>query len=173
MGVLKRVIEGNADWVVGDHLQNGEVVLNGNASASCAPSMGGGRLVVKGDVGPRSGIGMKGGDLIIGGSAGDMAAFMMQNGRIIICGNTGRAIGDSMYDGVIYVGGEIREAGSGTRIEMASKEEYEDIKVLLMQYGMPVPISFKKITCNKPLFNFNKKNFSLWKFIEAKGMASA
>lgn len=174
MIVLKQsFIDGNVEWVVGDHQQNGEVVVNGNALPACAPSMGGGRLVVKGDVGPRSGIGMKGGELIIGGNAGDMTGFMMQKGRMIICGNSGKAIGDSMYDGVIYVGGKIEEAGSGTRIEMIPNEEYEDIKAVLNQYDIPVPSSFKKITCNKPMFYVNKEEFSLWKFIETSGIASA
>lgn len=159
------LIEGNAGWAIGENLQSGEVVVTGNASTACAPSMRGGRVVVKGDVGPRTGIGMKGGELIVGGNVGYMTGFMMQKGRMIICGNTGRALGDSMYDGVIYVGGEIGEQGNGTKIEGASDEEYQELKALVEQYGIVAPPSFKKITCDGSLHNFNKKEFGVWKEI--------
>jgi glutamate synthase domain-containing protein 3 len=106
---------------------------------------------------------MKGGTLLIGGSCGYMAGFMMQKGRLIVCGDTGEALADSMYEGVVFVGGKIGALGNDAVVEEPTAEDSASLKDLLTTYKIAGPASFKKVVAGRKLWNFDKKDISIWK----------
>lgn len=156
-------VHGAAGWGIGDNLMRGEIVVQGNAATAAAPSLRGGTVVVKGSVGPRSAIGLKSGELIVGGSAGYMTGFFMQKGRLIVCGDTADALGDSMYQGAIYVGGKVTALGSGCRYADIEAAERDEIYATLDKYGIKAPKAFQKVESDRSLWNFDKKEFEVWK----------
>src|SRR5262249_46225199 len=128
-----------------------------------AASIRGGTVVVRGDAAARAGVSMKGGTLLIGGNCGYMAGFMMQKGRLVICGDAGDALADSMYEGVVFVGGKIEALGNDAVIEQPTPEELTSLADLLATYNVPGPMAFKKVVSGRKLWNFDKKERSIWK----------
>jgi methylamine---glutamate N-methyltransferase subunit B len=165
-GMLKEgqiVVRGNCGWSVGSDQMSGSILVEGNASAAAGAAMRGGLLVVKGNAGPRTGISMKGGTLVVGGKVGYMSAFMMQKGTMVVCGDAGEGLGDSLYEGRIFVGGEVDELGNGATIQTPTTDEEAYLGELLDRYGIPRPRRFKKVVSDKRLYNFDKKEFELWR----------
>lgn len=156
-------VRGNCGWSVGSDQMSGTIVVEGNASASAGAAMRGGILVIKGNAGPRTGISMKGGTLVVGGTVGYMSAFMMQKGTMVVCGDAREGLGDSLYEGRIFVGGEIDEPGNGVAIQEPTAEDEAYLVDLLDTYGIPRPRRFRKVVSDKRLYNFDKKEFELWR----------
>lgn len=159
-------IRGNCGWSVGSDMMSGSIVVHGNASAAAGAAIRGGLLVVHGNAGPRTGISMKGGTVVIGGNVDYMSAFIMQKGVLIVCGNTGEALGDSMYEGRIFVRGTVAEHGNDAVDEKLTDDDETLLEEILSKYnvaGVPKPEEFTKIVSGKQLYNFNIKDFELWR----------
>jgi len=168
-GMLKHAdveVRGNCGWSVGEDMMSGSIVVRGNASAAAGAAIRGGILVVHGNAGPRTGISMKGGAIIIGGNVDYMSGFIMQKGVFIICGNTGEALADSMYEGKVYVRGKVAEFGNDAVTAELTAEDKALLRDLLTKYkvaGIPKPTEFTKIVSGKKLYNFNMKDYELWR----------
>lgn len=156
-------IRGSAGWGLAECMLSGLVTVDGNAGNGAAASIRGGTVVVRGDAAARAGITMKGGLLLIGGAAGYMTGFMMQRGTIVICGDAGPALADSMYEGIVYVGGEILELGNDTVVSEATAEELAQIHQALDRYSVKGPRSFRKVISGRKLWNYDKRDFEVWK----------
>ncbi|MFQ5829747.1 MAG: glutamate synthase [Candidatus Methylomirabilia bacterium] len=156
-------VRGSAGWGLAESMLSGMVIVGGHAGNGAAASIRGGTVMVRGDAAARAGIAMKGGLLIVGGAAGYMTGFMMQRGTIIVCGDAGPALGDSMYEGVVYVGGEIAELGNDTVVSEASGDELAGIRQALDRHGVKGPETFRKIVSGRKLWNYDKKEFEVWK----------
>ncbi|MBI3329096.1 MAG: glutamate synthase [Nitrospinae bacterium] len=156
-------VRGSAGWGLAECMLSGTVIVDGHAGNGAAASIRGGTVVVRGDAAARGGITMKGGLLLIGGAAGYMTGFMMQRGTIIICGDAGPALADSMYEGVVYVGGEIAELGNDTLVSEAPADELVQIRRALDRYGLKGPDAFRKVVSARKLWNYDKKDFEVWK----------
>jgi len=139
------------------------VVVNGNAGNGAAASIRGGTVVIRGDAAARAGISMKGGCLIIAGDAGYMTGFMAQKGTIIILGDADEALADSMYEAEVYVAGRIAELGNDAVIHEPSTAELATLGAILSGFGLGVPKTFKKVVAGRKLWNFDKKDFELWR----------
>src|SRR5262245_28839766 len=156
-------VQGSAGWGLGECMMSGSVVVRGNAGNSAAASIRGGTVMIHGDAGARAGIAMKGGLLIIEGSCGAMAGFMMQKGTMIICGASGQGLADSMYEGTVFLGGEAASLGNDTKVCDPDEEEQRFLKDMLFKHGITAAHSFKKIVAGRRLWNFEKREFDLWK----------
>ena len=156
-------VNGGAGWGLGECMMSGTFIVNGNVGNSAAASIRGGTVVVRGDAGARAGIAMKGGLLIVEGSCGYMAGFLMQKGVIIICGNSADALADSMYEGTVYLGGEAASLGNDTQISEPDEEDWRFLKGTLPQYGISPDRPFRKIVAGRRLWNFEKREFEVWK----------
>ena len=156
-------INGSAGWGVAECMMGGTVIVRGNAGNGAAASIRGGTVVIRGDAAARAGISMKGGCLIIEGNAGYMTGFMAQKGAIIILGDADEALADSMYEAEVYVAGRIAELGNDAVIHEATQAELATLGATLSRFGLSVPKSFKKVVAGRKLWNFDKKDFELWK----------
>jgi len=158
------VVRGSAGWGVAEGMMSGTVVVDGNAGNGAAASIRGGTVVVQGDAAARAGISMKGGTLLILGSTGYMTGFMMQKGDIIVLGDAGEALGDSMYEGRIFVGGRIAELGNDAVIKEVAEKDREFLRETLEPFRVEAErYDFKKVESGRRLWNFDKKEFELWK----------
>ncbi len=156
-------IRGSAGWGVAEGMMGGSVVVGGNAGNGAAASIRGGTVVIRGDAAARAGISMKGGCLIIQGNAGYMTGFMAQKGTIIILGDADEALADSMYEAEVFVGGRIAELGNDAVIHEPTPAEQAALTATLGRFALPVPGSLKKVVAGRKLWNFDKKDFELWK----------
>ena len=156
-------IHGSAGWGVGEGMMNGTVIVDGHAGNGAAASIRGGTVVIKGDAAARCGIAMKGGTVIVGGSVGYMSGFMMQKGIMVVCGDAGEGIGDSLYEGVIFVAGDIEDLGHDAVVEEPTDADKSQIDAQLTQYGIDHPGDFKKIVAGRQLWNFDKREWDVWK----------
>ena len=144
-------------------MMNGTVIVDGHAGNGAAASIRGGTVVIKGDAAARCGIAMKGGKVIVGGSVGYMSGFMMQKGTMVVCGDAGEGIGDSLYEGVIFVAGDIEDLGHDAVIEEPTDADKSQIDDQLTQFGIDHPGNFKKIVAGRKLWNFDKREWDVWK----------
>ncbi len=156
-------IRGSAGWGVAECMMGGTVIVDGNAGNGAAASIRGGTVVIRGDAAARAGISMKGGCLIIQGNAGYMTGFMAQKGTIIILGDADEALADSMYEAEVFVAGRIAELGNDAVIHAPTPAERAALSATLRSFGLPVPGSLKKVVAGRKLWNFDKKDFELWK----------
>ena len=159
-------VTGNAGWSVASDMQSGSVVVRGHASAAAGAAIRGGTLVVHGDTGPRTAISQKGGIILIGGSVDYMSGFVNQKGIFIVCGNAGEAFADSIYESRLFVGGAVDDLGNGATIKPMADEDISEIADLLARYpidGVPDASAFKKVVSDKRLYNFDKKDFKIWR----------
>ena len=159
-------ITGNAGWSVASDMQSGSVVVHGNASAAAGAAIRGGTLVVHGNTGPRTGISQKGGAIVIGGSVDYMSGFVSQKGLMIVCGDAGEAFADSIYEGRMFVRGQVADFGNGATVEELSDDDAGEVSGLLGRYevaGGPDPSEFRKIVSDRRLFNFDKRDFRIWR----------
>ncbi|MBI2462467.1 MAG: glutamate synthase [Candidatus Rokubacteria bacterium] len=157
-------VHGSAGWGLAECMMAGTVVVDGQAGNGAAASIRGGTVVVKGDAAARAGIAMKGGLLLVQGSVGYMAGFMMQRGTIVVCGDAGEALADSMYEGRVFVGGWIAELGNDAVVEAPTEEERRFLTASLDQFGLAGPRDvWKKVVAGRRLWNFDKKEFEVWK----------
>jgi glutamate synthase domain-containing protein 3 len=156
-------IRGSAGWGVAECMMAGTVVVDGNAGSGAAASIRGGTVVIKGDAAARAGISLKGGCLIIQGNAGYMTGFMAQKGRIVILGDADPALADSMYEAEVFVGGRIAELGNDAVIHEPTSEELASLGGTLSGFGLSLPRGLKKVVAGRKLWNFDKKDFELWK----------
>jgi glutamate synthase domain-containing protein 3 len=156
-------IEGSAGWGLGECMLAGTLIAHGNAGNSAAASIRSGTVVIHGDAGARAGIAMKGGLCIIEGSCGAMAGFMMQKGTLIICGQSGHGLADSMYEGIVYLGGNAASLGNDTKLCELNEQEFRFLNTTLSQHGISASHSFRKIVAGRRLWNFEKREFGLWK----------
>src|SRR5262249_39478891 len=95
--------------------------------------------------------------------AGYMTGFMAQKGTIVVLGDAGEALADSMYDAQVYVAGRVAELGNDAVVHAATASELAALSRTLGQFGLPVPGGFKKIVSGRKLWNFDKKDFEVWK----------
>jgi len=156
-------IRGSAGWGVAECMMAGTVVVSGDAGNGAAASIRGGTVVVKGDAAARAGISMKGGCLIIEGSSGYMTGFMAQKGTIIILGDAGEALADSMYEALVFVAGRIADLGNDAVILEPTAGELAGLGTTLGAFGLSLPGTLKKVVAGRKLWNFDKKDFELWK----------
>ena len=168
-GMLKHAdveVRGNCGWSVGDDMMSGSIVVLGNASAAAGAAIRGGTLVVHGNAGPRTGISQKGGTIVIGGDVGYMSGFIMQKGVLVVGGNTGEALGDSLYEGKLFVRGQIADLGNGATKSEPTSEDTELLGGVLRMArleGSPSHEQFAMIVSDKKLYNFDAKEFELWR----------
>ncbi len=168
-GMLKHAdieVTGNAGWSVASDMQSGSVVVRGNASAAAGAAIRGGTLVVHGSTGPRTGISQKGGTIVIGGSVDYMSGFVSQKGVMIVCGDAGEAFADSIYEGRMFVRGRVADFGNGAKVEDLAEGEAAELAELLDRYqvaGVPQPSEFRRIVSDRRLFNFDKRDFRIWR----------
>lgn len=159
-------VTGNAGWSVASDMQSGSVVVRGNASAAAGAAMRGGSLIVHGSTGPRTGISQKGGVIVIGGSVDYMSGFVNQRGVMVVCGDTGEAFADSIYEGRMFVRGQIADFGGGAKYDDLSEHDAAELSGLLERWavaGTPPAEEFRKIVSDKRLYNFDKRDFRLWR----------
>jgi len=156
-------IRGSAGWGVAECMMAGTVVVDGNAGNGAAASIRGGTVVIRGDAAARAGISMKGGCLIIQGNAGYMTGFMAQKGTIVILGDADEALADSMYEAEVFVAGRIAELGNDAVIHEPTPADQAGLSAALGRFGLAVPGSLKKVVAGRKLWNFDKKDFELWK----------
>jgi glutamate synthase domain-containing protein 3 len=156
-------ILGSAGWGVGEGMMTGTIVVEGNAGNGAAASIRGGTVVVRGDAAARTAIALKGGTVIVGGSVGYMSGFMMQKGALIVCGDAGEGLGDSMYEGTIFIAGRIAELGHDAVVEEPAPEDLAMIAAHLERYRLPDPGGFKKVVSGRRLWNFDKREWEIWK----------
>ena len=156
-------IHGSTGWGVGEGMMDGTVIVDGHAGNGAAASIRGGTVVIKGDAAARCGIAMKGGTVIVGGSVGYMSGFMMQKGTMIVCGDAGEGIGDSLYEGVIFVAGALDDLGHDAVVEEPSESDLTHIHNQLTTYDISPPETFKKIVAGRKLWNFDKREWDVWK----------
>lgn len=156
-------IHGSAGWGVGEGMMAGTIIVEQHAGNGAAASIRGGTVVIRGDAAARTGIAMKGGTVIVGGSVGYMSGFMMQKGTLIVCGDAGEALGDSMYEGVIFVAGQVAELGNDAVVQTPTPDEMQVITEQLARYGVDHPDEFKKIVAGRRLWNFDKREWDVWK----------
>ena len=156
-------IRGSAGWGVAECMMSGTVIVDGNAGSGAAASIRGGTVVIRGDAAARAGISMKGGYLIIQGNAGYMTGFMAQKGTIVILGDADEALADSMYETEVFVAGRIAELGNDAVIHEPTAAERAALSAILSPFGFQAPGSLKKVVAGRKLWNFDKKDFELWK----------
>ena len=160
---LELEIMGEAGWSLGADMMSGRIVVHGNSGSSTAPSIRGGLVVVLGDAGARTGIALKGGTIVISGSTGYMTGFMAQKGTIVILGDAGEALADSMYDAQVYVAGRVAEFGNDAVADEATSAELAALRETLAGFGLPEPGRLKKVVAGRKLWNFDKRDFEVWK----------
>jgi len=156
-------VRGSAGWGVAECMMAGTVIVDGNAGNGAAASMRGGTVVIRGDAAARAGISMKGGCLIIQGNAGYMTGFMAQKGTILVLGDADEALADSMYEAEVFVAGRIAELGNDAVVHEPTPADMTILGAALGRFGLPVPGSLKKVVAGRKLWNFDKKDFELWK----------
>lgn len=156
-------IRGSAGWGVAECMMAGTVIVDGNAGNGAAASIRGGTVVVRGDAAARAGISMKGGCLVIQGNAGYMTGFMAQKGTIVILGDADEALADSMYEAEVFVAGRIAELGNDAVIHEPTTAERTALSSTLSRFGLNAPGNLKKVVAGRKLWNFDKKDFELWK----------
>ncbi|MBI4608032.1 MAG: glutamate synthase [Candidatus Rokubacteria bacterium] len=156
-------IQGSAGWGVAECMMDGTVIVEGNAGNGAGASIRGGTVVIRGDAAARAGISMKGGCLIIQGNAGYMTGFMAQKGTIIILGDADEALADSMYEAEVFIAGQIAELGNDAVIHEPSPAELAALRATLDRFALAVPRPLKKVVAGRKLWNFDKKDFELWK----------
>jgi glutamate synthase domain-containing protein 3 len=158
-------IRGSAGWSVGESMMGGTIEVDGNAGNGAGAAIRGGTVVIHGDAGARAGISMKGGLLMIGGSAGYMSGFMMQKGTLIVCGDAAEGLADSMYLGTVYLGGKVDSLGHDTEVSEPTAGEWTFLRENLSRFNLPCDRPFRKIVSGRRLWNFDKKDFDIWKAI--------
>ncbi|MBI2153142.1 MAG: glutamate synthase [Candidatus Rokubacteria bacterium] len=156
-------IRGSAGWGLAECMMAGTVVVDGNAGNGAAASIRGGTVVIRGDAAARAGISMKGGCLIIEGNAGYMTGFMAQKGTIVILGDADEALADSMYEAEIFVAGRIAELGNDAVVHEPSPGDLAAVSATLSRFDLSVPRTLQKVVAGRKLWNFDKKDFELWK----------
>jgi glutamate synthase domain-containing protein 3 len=156
-------ILGSAGWGMGEGMMNGAIVVDGHAGNGAAASIRGGTVVIRGDAAARAAIALKGGTVVVGGSVGYMSGFMMQKGTLIVCGDGGEGLGDSMYEGTIFIAGRIAELGHDAVIEEMTPEDHAMVAGYLDRYRVPNPGAFRKVVSGRRLWNFDKREWSVWK----------
>jgi glutamate synthase domain-containing protein 3 len=157
-------VRGNAGWGLAECMMNGTVIVDGHAGNGAAASIRGGTVVIRGNAAARAGIAMKGGLLVVGGSVGYMTGFMMQRGTIVVCGDAEEALADSMYEGCVFVGGKIAELGNDAVVKEVTGEDREFLRGALKHLGLtPDAFDLKKVESGRRLWNFDKKEFAVWK----------
>lgn len=162
-------ITGSVGWGVAESMMSGRVLVHGSAGNGAAAGIRGGTVVIHGDAAARLGISIKGGTVLVAGNCGYMAGFMGQKGTIIVCGDTGEAFGDSMYETVCFVGGRIAELGTDAVTEKPNAQDAEFVDSVLAQHlppetrrQKPAGGSFTKVVAGRKLWNFDKREWSLW-----------
>jgi glutamate synthase domain-containing protein 3 len=156
-------IRGAAGWGVAECMMGGTVIVNGSAGSGAAASLRGGTVVIRGDAAARAGVSMKGGCLVIQGNAGYMTGFMGQKGTIVILGDAGEALADSMYETEVFVAGRIAELGNDAVIHEPTAAEHAALAATLRRFDIPAPRELKKVVAGRKLWNFDKKDFELWR----------
>jgi methylamine---glutamate N-methyltransferase subunit B len=163
-------IEGSAGWGLAESMLSGTVRVYENAGSGAAASLRGGTVVVHGDAAARLGVSMKGGLVIVAGNCGYMAGFMAQKGTLIVCGDVGEAFADSMYATVCYVGGKISNLGTDAVLSTMDAGEIERLEEDLSTHlpagirsSKPPAADFKKVVAGRKLWNFDKREWRIWK----------
>ncbi len=157
-------VRGNAGWGLAECMMSGTVIVDGHAGNGAAASIRGGTVVVRGNAAARAGIAMKGGLLVVGGGVGYMTGFMMQKGTIVVCGDAEEALADSMYEGRVFAGGKIAELGNDALVKEVTGEDREFLRGALQHLELsPDAFDFKKVESGRRLWNFDKKEFTVWK----------
>lgn len=134
-GVL--IIEGNADYGVGQYCYGGTVVVHGNAGDFTATMNKGAAIIVNGDV-------------------GDEAGTYMLAGDLVVVGNAGENFGNYLIQGDIYIGGECKSLGNNTRLAKLGKRDVKKLKQFFDTFGLAADAeSFTKIVAasEKPFYN--------------------
>lgn len=134
-GVL--IIEGNADYGVGQYCYGGTVVVHGNAGDFTATMNKGAAIIVNGDVGDEAGTYMLAGDLVVVGNAGDN-------------------FGNYLIRGDIYIGGDWKSLGHNTSVAKLGAKDVKKLKGYFDTFGLAAdPAGFRKIVAasEKPFYH--------------------
>jgi glutamate synthase domain-containing protein 3 len=134
-GVL--IIEGNADYGVGQYCYGGTVVVHGNAGDFTATMNKGATIIVNGDV-------------------GDEAGTYMLAGDLIVVGNAGESFGNYLIHGDVYIGGEWKSLGHNTKVAKLGKRDVKKLKKYFDAFGLDAdPEGFKKLVAasEKPFYH--------------------
>jgi len=159
------LVRGSAGWGLGETMMGGTIVVEGNAGNGAGAAIRNGTVVVRGHAAARAGISMKGGLLMIGGSVGYMSGFMMQKGTLIVCGDAAEGLADSMYLGTVYIGGKFESLGHDTEVSEPTDEDWKFLRENLSRFELPCDRPFRKIVAGRRLWNFDKKDFDIWKAV--------
>jgi glutamate synthase domain-containing protein 3 len=134
MDGAKLEVFGNAQDVVGNTMNCGQIIIRGSCGDTAGYAMRGGEIYIEGNAGYRLGIHMKEYKetkpvIVVGGSAGDFMGEYMAGGAIIVLGLgaksdvTGRFCGSGMHGGQIYLHGKVGKYNFGAEAVKASLNE--------------------------------------------------
>lgn len=141
------IINGNAQDAAGDTMNDGRIIINGNAGDALGYAMRGGKIFVRGNTGYRTGIHMKEYKdkkpvIVVGGKAGSFLGEYLAGGLIIVLGlnsedaPVGNYTGTGMHGGSIFIryAGELQNLPAQVTSEIATDEDLEEIKPVLLEY---------------------------------------
>ena len=137
----------NAQDMIGNTMNNGEVVIYGHVSDTPGIAMRGGRIFIKEKAGYRVGIHMKAymdkiPVIVIGEDVGDFLGEYMAGGVIIVLGMglesdkspVGDYVGTGMHGGTIYIRGKVEESQLGKEVSKLELND-EDKSILRKHIG--------------------------------------
>lgn len=163
-------IDGSAGWGLAESMLGGTFRVHGNAGNGAAAAIRGGTVVIEGNAAARLGVSMKGGSVIVAGDCGYMAGFMGQKGVLVVCGNAGDAFADSLYATECFVGGEIKSLGTDAVVSEVTDEEATRLESLLaanlapeLRALKPHASRFRKVVAGRKLWNFDKREWKIWR----------
>lgn len=141
-------VNGNAQDAAGDTMNDGKIIINGDAGDALGYAMRGGKIFVRGNTGYRTGIHMKEYKdkkpvIIVGGKTGSFLGEYLAGGLIIVLGlnshdvPVGNFTGTGMHGGSIFIryAGELQNLPAQVTSEIATGEDLEEIKPVLIEYA--------------------------------------
>lgn len=142
------IVNGNAQDAAGDTMNDGKIVINGDAGDALGYAMRGGKIFVRGNTGYRTGIHMKEYKdkkpvIVVGGKVGSFLGEYLAGGLIIVLGlnsediPVGNFTGTGMHGGSIFIrwAGELKNLPAQVTSEIATDEDFEEIKPVLCEYA--------------------------------------
>ena len=151
-------VDSSVQDAVGDTMNDGKIIVNGSSGDATGYAMRGGKIYIRDDAGYRAGIHMKAYKekfpvIIIGGKAGSFLGEYMAGGIIIVLNKkdekdiVGNFTGVGMHGGKIFLRGDKLSAifPPQVKCEDATKEDLEEIKNYLAEYGKDFSIDMKDI----------------------------
>jgi glutamate synthase domain-containing protein 3 len=131
------IVDGNADYGVGQYCYGGTVVVHGNAGDFTATMN-------------------KGATIVVNGNVGDEAATYMLKGDLVVVGDAGKNFANYLIRGNVYIGGQWESIGHNTKIEPLTNEDRVKLRSYFDTYQIKAdPGAFRKIVAasEKPFYN--------------------